>query len=244
MKKLRNTRSFLCGMLAATLLSGLVGTALAANVITKELYYNDIKIQLNGKAIELKDATGNKVEPFVIEGTTYLPVRAVGEALGLNVSWDGDTQTVKLDKIPEAVSLLDVNCKSGGYSSSGENDDLCLATDSSQYSKFMTPRKSLTYDFTATPYDRFSGTLFVQAHLPKSIDTSYQNRVQVYLDGTMIYTSGALTANSSSIPFDVSIAGGKEFVIEVQCRKTDNEEWRYADQEKAFISIGNPSLWK
>ena len=84
----------------------------------------------------------------------------------------------------------------------------------------------------------------MQAHLPKSIDTSYQNRVQVYLDGTMIYTSGALTANSNSIPFDINITGGKEFVIEVQCRKTDNEEWRYADQEKAFISIGNPSLWK
>ena len=34
------------------------------------------------------------MEPFIYEGTTYLPVRAVSEALGKNVSWDSETKTV------------------------------------------------------------------------------------------------------------------------------------------------------
>lgn len=60
------------------------------------LYYRDIKITLNGKEIVPVDASGNPVEPFIIDGTTYLPVRAVAGALGLEVGWDGSTSTVLL----------------------------------------------------------------------------------------------------------------------------------------------------
>ena len=63
---------------------------------TAELAYRDIKIILNGNLITPKDANGKVVEPFIIDGTTYLPLRAVAEALGLNVQWDGNTSTVTL----------------------------------------------------------------------------------------------------------------------------------------------------
>ena len=81
----------------------LIGVALTAStviattgVIQKNLHYNNIKITLNGKEIKPLDANGNYVEPFIIDGTTYLPVRAVSGALGLGVAWDGETNTVKL----------------------------------------------------------------------------------------------------------------------------------------------------
>ncbi len=63
---------------------------------TAELFYRDIKITLNGKEITPKDANGNTVEPFIIDGTTYLPVRGVAGALGLDVEWDSSTNTVIL----------------------------------------------------------------------------------------------------------------------------------------------------
>lgn len=44
-----------------------------------------------------KDSSGKTVEPFAYKGTTYLPVRAVGEALNKKVDWDGKTQTVIID---------------------------------------------------------------------------------------------------------------------------------------------------
>ena len=48
---------------------------------TVELLYNNIKIILNGKEVVPTDANGNAVEPFTIDGTTYLPVRAISNAL-------------------------------------------------------------------------------------------------------------------------------------------------------------------
>ena len=64
-------------------------------------YYNNIKIKLNGQELIPKDEKGNIVEPFVINGTTYLPVRAIGNALGLYVDWDTSSNTVLLNSIPE-----------------------------------------------------------------------------------------------------------------------------------------------
>ena len=55
---------------------------------TVEVVYNNIKLNIDGTEITPKDANGNVVEPFNFNGTVYLPVRAVGEALGKDVSWD------------------------------------------------------------------------------------------------------------------------------------------------------------
>lgn len=63
---------------------------------TAELLYDSIKIVLDGKELTPADANGNVVEPFIIDGTTYLPVRAISNSLGLNVAWDGETKTVEL----------------------------------------------------------------------------------------------------------------------------------------------------
>ncbi len=42
-------------------------------------------------------------EPFIYNGTTYLPVRAVGEAVGKEVAWDNDTKTVTLTTPPPTI---------------------------------------------------------------------------------------------------------------------------------------------
>lgn len=68
----------------------------ATNIIQKELHYNNIKITLNGEEILPLDANGNYVEPFIIDGTTYLPVRGIANALGMQVEWDGANHTVVL----------------------------------------------------------------------------------------------------------------------------------------------------
>ena len=70
--------------------SGNVGTALYT------LVYRGIKIILDGALITPRDASGNVVEPFIIDGTTYLPVRALSNALGFDVGWDNATSTVSI----------------------------------------------------------------------------------------------------------------------------------------------------
>lgn len=90
-------RGFVMGIVAAVLVYGAMISA-SATVGSKlvELDYNDIKVTLDGEAVNLVDANGTAVEPFAINGTTYLPVRAVSSALGLGVQWDGETNTVIL----------------------------------------------------------------------------------------------------------------------------------------------------
>lgn len=92
-----NFRSFVSGGLVTLVLVGLVGTAAATvGQRTENLDYSNIKVTLDGQQVNLVDANGKAVEPFAISGTTYLPVRAVADALGLNVSWDSETSTVVL----------------------------------------------------------------------------------------------------------------------------------------------------
>lgn len=94
---MKKHKSFLAGMLTMLLITCLIGSASATRgVVQKEIEYQDIKISLNGVVLDLRDAQGNVVEPFKFGGTNYVPARALAEALGLTVAWDGTTSTVVL----------------------------------------------------------------------------------------------------------------------------------------------------
>ncbi len=56
----------------------------------------DIRIYLDGKLVELTDANGNPVTPIIIDGTTYLPVRAISSAMDLTVVWSDAARSIYL----------------------------------------------------------------------------------------------------------------------------------------------------
>ena len=95
-------------LIAAMLFSlGITAAAAEQRIEAKELYYREVSIFVNGAELIPQDVNGNATEPFIIEGTTYLPVRALAGALGLKVDWDGSTNTITL------TSGADVNMGSG-----------------------------------------------------------------------------------------------------------------------------------
>lgn len=87
---------FIAGVIACTMLA--FGIPALADSVSKtaEIYYKDIKIYIDGSEVVPKDANGKVVEPFIMDGTTYLPVRAISSALGLQVEWDAATNSAKL----------------------------------------------------------------------------------------------------------------------------------------------------
>lgn len=89
--KFQRMKDVCLGATVAVLVMGAAPAAYAkvAN-IDIPVMFNNIKIVVDGK--ELK----TDKEPFIYEGTTYLPVRAVGEAVGKNVTWDAASKTVIL----------------------------------------------------------------------------------------------------------------------------------------------------
>ena len=45
---------------------------------------------------DLRDANGDIVYPLSYDGSTYLPIRTVGNLTGTDVSWNGNTKTISL----------------------------------------------------------------------------------------------------------------------------------------------------
>lgn len=105
---LKNFRILIVGIVIGALLMG--GAVFAKNGTEAiQAIYNNIKIYVDGVKLDPKDANGNAVEPFIYNGTTYLPVRAVGEAIGKTVTWDGATQSVYLgEKLGDVQYLMEV----------------------------------------------------------------------------------------------------------------------------------------
>ncbi len=91
----KQTKGFISGIIATALVLALSGTALAV-AKTATLNYGDMKITINGSAVVPTDADGNKVQPFAIDGITYLPVRSIANLLDMDLSWDSATNTVVL----------------------------------------------------------------------------------------------------------------------------------------------------
>ena len=116
--KYHRLKDMLLGAMVATLIVGAVPIAYAKVADTMiPVSYNSIKVLVDGK--ELK----TDKEPFAYDGTTYLPVRAVAEAVGKEVKWDSATKTVtlsekmtdaKVDTQPEPVAADPVLYNSNG----------------------------------------------------------------------------------------------------------------------------------
>jgi len=56
----------------------------------------ELKIKIDGEVFTPKDEDGSVLRPIIYDGRTYLPVRALGEALGVVVDWNPETKTVDL----------------------------------------------------------------------------------------------------------------------------------------------------
>lgn len=93
---MKKTNRILTIILAVAIVLTLIIPAAATSWKEAKLFYRDIKITLDGKEVRPTTVNGDYVEPFIIDGTTYLPVRGISSALGLDVDWNDSTNTVIL----------------------------------------------------------------------------------------------------------------------------------------------------
>ncbi|HEX9063024.1 MAG TPA: stalk domain-containing protein [Clostridia bacterium] len=96
----------------ALLISGLstVGAATVYQTVTATLR-PDIVVKLDDQAFSLKDGSGKTITPIVVNGSTYLPVRAISSSMGLNIGWDDKTQTVNISHNAPTNSQIGVRGK-------------------------------------------------------------------------------------------------------------------------------------
>lgn len=209
-------KGFAAGVAASLLVSAAVVPAVAAGVTkTAELYYNNIKVVIEGKQADLKDALGNPVEPFAINGTTYLPVRAVANALDQAVSWDGKTQTVYIGASEEmeqpSVWLKDLDVFVGEEKYVYNVNEVDFG--GSLYNNYLTDNVGNVYDNCLAldgdtkyvingKYEKFKGTFYLYN---ANINYNYEHRILVYGDDELLYTSDSMTSGVMPIDFDVDV---------------------------------------
>jgi hypothetical protein len=99
---IRNGRTLLPVRVLIETLGGMVGWDAVARKATVMLGKNTVQLWIgkstatvNGKAVAI-DAADKKVVPVVVEGRTLLPLRFLGESLGLDIGWNAAVRSVTL----------------------------------------------------------------------------------------------------------------------------------------------------
>lgn len=158
-----------------------------------DVTYDNIQIVLDGKTIEPKDALGNKVEPFIYNGTTYLPVRAVGEAFGKQVGWDGETKTVYIGAKPGEHESWLVQCppyslyRVGTYYADKQTFFKMAGKDYTDAATFQGWGKSGTASYAIFNLDgKYDSFTFTYGH----VDTSFNanGKLMIVADDETVFT--------------------------------------------------------
>lgn len=81
--------------------------ATAVQEITAQLR-PDFVIEIDGEEREFYNVNGERVYPILYDGTTYLPVRAIGEIMDKKVYWFEDEKRIELKDHKTTVTDADV----------------------------------------------------------------------------------------------------------------------------------------
>ena len=233
MKRRQKAAWFLSGIAATVLTLSLASPALAALTAKTIQVYTGVDIYVDDMKLEPTDANGNPVEVFVYNGTTYLPVRAVGEAVGKTVQWEPKTNSVYLGKHTgekPAVWLQDLDYFTGREFDvePTEKDNL----GNTRQEVIVDNRFDNTYLLNGQ-YSAISGTLF-QRYDYRSYDYK-SSTLYIYGDGELLY-SAEITGGMTPIDFYVDLTGVLE--LEINCRPAS-----YGIQSTPTSALDDVGLW-
>lgn len=83
-----------------SLILGLTSVAYASSGSKNILAaFRNIKIVING------ETKSSAQEPFIVNGSTYVPLRFISESVGMSVNWDGPTNTIDIEPLPNNVMV-------------------------------------------------------------------------------------------------------------------------------------------
>ncbi len=87
-----NKKKVISVLITTMILVGSFGAFSYGNTISKtlEAWYGTVRIIVDGENVT------HKVEPFIVDGTTYIPLRVVAETFNKNVEWNPSTSTATI----------------------------------------------------------------------------------------------------------------------------------------------------
>jgi hypothetical protein len=221
-------RGFILGVVSTLLLTGATA-AYAANSTQIKVYFEDLRYMFDG--VE-KNPTGAK--GFIYEGTTYVPLRFVSEALGKEVTWQEEAKTIHVGQVPlpsmkltdlpvsgqdEANGLAINNWKSGGHHTAAEaaftingkaySNGIGLYLHDSPYPPYIRTGGNASYDLSGK-YTRLTG--LIGAGNSTLSDTA-EGTLTIIGDGKELLSITGILANHNPKKVDVDVTGVQELRI-------------------------------
>lgn len=191
---------------------------------TINVIYDNIKILIDGVEYTAKDANGNVIEPFIYNGTTYLPVRGIANAFDKDVEWEPQASTVVLgSKNYEWLDQMGyVN-----YETTGNTNTLTAwnsdeeAQDGIKYERGIVFR--LGYSDGAK--NNNDGTLSSYQNVEYLLNNNYKTFqgklvcgksnnnqtaiIKIYGDGKLLFTSPPMSKGVKSTDFNIDVSNYK-----------------------------------
>lgn len=232
----KRVQGLIAGVLIGTVLtSGIVFSKQASETIT--VIYDNIKILIDGKEYQPTDVDGNVVEPFIYNGTTYLPVRAIANAFDKEVDWEAQTSTVTLGS--KNYDWLDQMGYADYYSSTKVDKMYAISEDTvmTDKSKYDRGLKFFMMDFFVNDsrtgaIELDDGSIECVQTVSYLLNNNYKNfegiistlkggndisaLIKFYGDGKLIYTSPIISNGMKSTKFNISVDGFKLLKIKVE----------------------------
>ncbi len=216
----------------------LIGAMLTSGVVfakqiseTINAVYMNVKLVIDGEEITPKDVNGNIVEPFIYNGTTYLPVRAIGEAFDKDVHWDGETATVYVGDIvkpAKEVYLYDKPYKvcenSSEFRAGKKEKESYTDITSTNYIGFnldtCEEKNEGLYEYKNSVTYAINGTATKAKGTFKQFIGSHGSATECYIrfyneNGKLLYQSPTITPYTSDLDFEFNV--GKSLELKIEC---------------------------
>jgi hypothetical protein len=235
LKALKGFKGFIIGFMCCAILTASVAYAQDSTQI--EVYFNDLKYMIDG--VQKKPIVN---QGFIHSGTTYVPLRFISEALGKEVTWDGETDTIWVGKkLGKTVQLsgMDYARVDGGalndyltfdkWNAKDDNNhtygsELIIAGTSYSHGLgiYLGEQSqgwgSVDYNLKGN-YKQIYGYLGVDDYDKNSLAVGI---VRIYGDGKEIYTSPSLKGGDVPLRVDVNLTGVLKLRIKFESNKKDD----------------------
>ncbi|MDQ0888781.1 hypothetical protein QFZ81_003869 [Paenibacillus sp. V4I9] len=232
----KSMKGFVLGFSCCALLTS--GIAYAADAVKLDAFFG-VKLMQNG--ID-KTPQEDDLKPFIANGRTYVPLKAVGDLLGVDVNWDGANTAVIIGGKIEGTPLSVPNSvKNGneGYAVYAVSQNQPMTINGKSYGskgfKFYTEHndfhdtKDLNLKFTYNLNAQYSKLTFsigmddVKAESDESRTVAFTNQ-----DGKVI-NSFLLSKGSIQEAITINVKGVTELNIEVSSGGTNSFEYPTVD---------------
>lgn len=225
MNKKFNFKSFILGACAALTITSIVSVG-AQNI---DVIMNGIKIYWDGVEKTMTDVKGNKVEPLIYQGTTYVPVRAMSKLMGKEVDWDQAEMAVYVGTKPtmRTIPLADMEKNINGnsyytkkYSFYLKNEQIDITNGCIEFYK----SKKITYVLDGK-FSRFTGKMVMPYKTVGSAGEASVTFYSVENDGTENkIKSYDLKQTQEPVNVDVNLVGVTNLTIKVDEDSKSTEE--------------------